>query len=145
MAVGKGPGSAFAFMFAGLVFLVGLAGIRYDRVSEPGFMSQETCADMAPGDPRREAVRDPQTGQVTYPGCQNPEDLGMWDYPPAGVGWVLAGIGLVLLGYGVSLLVRRRGDSEPDVSPIDNRARRRGSGGTGLEEPNRDHDTRRER
>lgn len=75
-----------------VVGLVLLAGSCYDwsRVSEPGVLTQETCADNP------------------VPGCKNPEDFAddpvtgerkMWAGKPNDEGWVMLIAGVLVLLY----------------------------------------------
>lgn len=100
-------------LFLFVLFAFGLAGINFGRASEPGFLSQETCADLPQNDPRRDG------------GCQNPEDLGMHDWPPtSAVGWVLMAIGFLILYFVVIAPLIKKDDAPPDTSPVDNERRK---------------------
>jgi hypothetical protein len=72
----------FGLLFLAAV-LVTVSCFNFARISEPGVVSQETCADIPVADPRRET-------------CVNPEDTEMWRGEPNGAGWVF-----LILGVGI--------------------------------------------
>lgn len=117
-------------MFLGALLIAGSC-YRWDRVSDSGVLSQETCADIPVGDPRRadcknpedfkdSVVVDPATGDTTVVSRE------MFKGRPNGMGWIWAILGVAALFYGGLRLVQaiRNRKKPDDPRPL------RSSGGT---------------